>query len=101
MKKATEEYEKNTIKLRQIGIDAHKELEKNLEKLGTENLDRIKKDNDEWMKKRAEQLEVDKKALIDGAKKEIVTLAILAAEKLTGKEKGSFDEKALNDLKSL
>jgi hypothetical protein len=39
--------------------------------------------------------------LIAGAKTEIITLAILAAEKLTGKDKGSFDAKILDDLKSL
>jgi F-type H+-transporting ATPase subunit b len=101
LQKATEEYNKNTIKLRQIGIEAQKELQKELEKLRTDNLDRIKVDNDEWTKKRVEQLEVDKKALIAGAKTEIITLAILAAEKLTGKDKGSFDAKILDDLKSL
>ncbi len=80
--KATEEYNKNTIKLRQISIDAQKELQKDLEQLRVKNLDRIKMDNDEWTKKRMEQMEIDKKALVEGAKNELVSLAILAAKKI-------------------
>src|SRR3989344_6946915 len=69
LKKAREEYEQNTIKLRQISIDAQKELTKELEQLRRDNLENIKIDNDEWMKKRKEQLEIDKKALVEGAKR--------------------------------
>ena len=80
--KATEEYDKNTIKLRQISIEAQKELQKDLEQLRAKNLDRIKMDNDEWTKKRIEQMEIDKKTLVEGAKNELVSLAILVAEKI-------------------
>ena len=82
LQKASEEYKQNTIKLRQLSIDAQKELQTDLEKLKTENLEKIKADNDEWMKKRKEQLEIDKKALIEGAKGEVMSIAILAAEKI-------------------
>ena len=82
LKKATLEYEENTRKLRKLSVDAQEELQKDLEKLKTENLDRIKADNEEWMKKRKEQMELDKKALVEGAKNELVTLAMLAAEKI-------------------
>ena len=80
--KASEEYDKNTIKLRQISIEAQKELQKDLEQLRAKNLDRIKMDNDEWTKKRIEQMEIDKKTLVEGAKNELVSLAILVAEKI-------------------
>ena len=79
---AAEEYKKNTEKLRKMSIDTQKELQKDLEKLRIENLEKIKIDNNEWTKKRAEQMEIDKKALVEEAKSEIVSLALLAAEKL-------------------
>lgn len=82
LQKASEEYKENTVKLRKVSIDAQKELQKDLEKLRVENLDKIKADNDEWTKKRTEQMEIDKKTLIESAKKEIVTLAMQATEKL-------------------
>ena len=82
LRKATEEYKQNTLKLRQMAVDAQKELTKDLEQLRVKNLDRIKADNDEWTKKRIEQLEIDKKALVEGAKSELVTLAMLAAKKI-------------------
>ena len=82
LQKATEEYKQNTIKLRVMVVDAQKELGKDLEKLRAENLDRIKTDNDEWTKKRMEQMEIDKKALVESAKSELVSLAMLAAEKI-------------------
>ena len=82
LQKATEEYNNSTIKLRQMAIDAQKELGKDLEKSRRDNLEKIKADNDELTKKRMEQMEIDKKALIDGARSEIVTLAMLAVEKV-------------------
>ena len=82
LQKATLEYDKNTIKLRQISIDAQKELQKDLEQLRAKNLDRIKMDNEQWTKKRIEQMEIDKKTLVEGAKNELVSLAILVAEKI-------------------
>ena len=82
LKKVAEEYNQNTIKLRQISIDSQKELHKDLEKLRAENLERIKKDNDEWTKKRSEQMEIDKKTLVESAKNELAMLAILAAKKI-------------------
>ena len=82
LQKATEEYEKNTIKLRQLSIDAQAELQKDLERLKEKNLERIKADNDAWTKKRTEQMEIDKKALVEGAKSELVSLAMLAAKKI-------------------
>jgi len=85
--KATEEYKQNTIKLRQISIDAKKELAKDLEKLRSENIERIKKDEEEYIKKRKEQMEIDKKALIESAKSEVTSLAMLIAEKIMGEDK--------------
>ncbi len=82
LEQATKEYEQNTIKLRQIGIETKKELNKELEQLRNENLAKIKTDNEEWTKKRKEQMEIDKKALVESAKSELVSLAMLAAEKI-------------------
>ena len=82
LQKAAEEYKQNTTKLRVMALDAQKELGKELEQLRAENLNRIKADNDEWTKKRIAQMEIDKKALVESAKGEVVTLAILAAEKI-------------------
>ena len=82
LQKAAEEYNQNTIKLRQISIDSEKELQKDLEKLKAENLERIKKDNDEWIKNQSKQMEIDKKALVEGAKSELASLAVLAAQKI-------------------
>src|SRR3989338_7650826 len=89
LQKVAEEYKQNTIKLRQISIDAERELQKDLEQLKAKNLDRIKKDNDEWTKKRIEQMEIDKKALVESAKGELVTLAMLAAKKIMASPVGS------------
>ena len=82
LKQTAEEYEKNTVKLRNISIDAQKELQKDLEKLRRDNLEKIKMDNDEWTKNRIKQMEIDKKTLVEGAKNELASLVILAAEKL-------------------
>ena len=82
LQKVSEEYKQNTIKIKQMAIDAQKELRKELEQMRAENLSRIKIDNDEWTKKRMEQLEIDKKALVEGAKGELITLAMLAAKKI-------------------
>ena len=82
LKRASDEYEKNTIKLRQISLESQKELGKELENLRAQNLERIKRDNDEWNKKRIEQMEIDKKTLVESAKKELASLAMLAAEKI-------------------
>jgi len=101
LQKATDEYEQNTIKLRQVSINTKKELEKELEKLRAENLNRIKVDNDEWIKKRIEQMEIDKKAIVEGAKGELVALAILAAEKLVGGKDGSSNEKTIKEFSNL
>lgn len=89
LQKAAEEYKQNTIKLRQVGIDSQKELTKELDKLRVKNLDKIKADNNEWNKKRIEQMEIDKKALVESAKSELVTLAILAAKKIMAEENTS------------
>ena len=75
LQKTTEEYEQNTIKLRKTAMGAQKELTQDLEKLRAENLNRIKADNEEWAKKRIEQMEIDKKALVEGVRGELVTLA--------------------------
>ena len=82
LQKAREEYKQNTIKLKQMAVDAQKELAQELEQLKIRNFERIKAENDEWTKKRKEQMEIDKKALVEGAKSELVTLAMLAAEKI-------------------
>ncbi|MFA6257400.1 MAG: ATP synthase F0 subunit B [Candidatus Paceibacterota bacterium] len=82
LQKAAEEYKQNEIKLRQIGIDSQKELTKELDKLRAKNIDKIKADNNEWNKKRIEQMEIDKKALVESAKSELVTLAMQAANKI-------------------
>ncbi|KKQ21186.1 MAG: ATP synthase subunit b, sodium ion specific [Candidatus Nomurabacteria bacterium GW2011_GWA1_37_20] len=82
LQKAAVEYKENTIKLRKISADAQKELGEDLKKLRAENLERIKIDNDEWTKKRIMQMELDKKTLLESAKNELASLAILAAEKI-------------------
>src|SRR3989344_5872281 len=82
LQKASAEYEENTIKLRKLSIDAQKELGKDLEKLKAENLERIKADNEEWTKNRLKQMEIDKKALVESARVEVMSLAMLAAEKI-------------------
>ena len=87
LQQSAEEYKQNTIKLRQIAIDSQKELTKELDQLRVKNLDRIKADNNEWTKKRAEQMEIDKKVLVESAKNELVTLAMLAAKKIMAEKK--------------
>ena len=82
LEKASVEYKENTIKLRKLSIDAQKELQKDLERLKEENVKRIKADNDEWTRNRIKQMEIDKKALVESAKKEVIDLAMLATEKL-------------------
>ena len=82
LQKAAEEYKQNAIKLRHMAIEGQKELSKDLEQLRAENLNRIKADNDEWARKRKEQMEIDKKALVEGAKSELASLAVLAAQKI-------------------
>src|SRR3989338_5451929 len=78
IQKAKEEYEENTIKLRKQSIDTQKELKKEFE--------RIKKNEEEYVKNRDVQYEIEKKALIESAKVEIVSLATLAAEKIMDKK---------------
>ena len=92
LQKATEEYKENTVKLRRLSMDTQKELQKDLERLRAENLERIKTDNDEWTKKRIKQMEIDKKALVESAKGELVSLAMLAAQKIIA------DKQDLNNL---
>ncbi len=82
LQKAEEEYKENTAKLRKISIDAEKELRKDLEKLRAENLEKIKMDNEEWKKSRIKQMEIDKKTLVESAKNELASLAMLAARKI-------------------
>ncbi len=91
LQKAEEEYQQNTIKLRKISIDAQKELQKELQKSRDENLEKIKIDNMEWQKNRVAQMEIDKKALIESATKEINNIAILAAEKVLKSKKDISD----------
>ncbi len=59
-----------------------KEAKKDLEKLGAEYRAGRKADNDKWRKERVAQMEVDKKALVESAKNDIIALAMLAAEKI-------------------
>ena len=94
LQKVAEEHKQNTIKLRQISIDAQKELTVELDQMRAKNLERIKADNEEWTKQRKEQLEIDKKALVESAKSEVMTLATLAAEKILAK-------KPMDELKDL
>ncbi|MEX2029276.1 MAG: ATP synthase F0 subunit B [Candidatus Paceibacterota bacterium] len=82
LQKANDEYKQHTIKLRKISTDAQKELQKDLEKLKEKNLEKIKQDNEEWTKSRMKQMEIDKKTLVESAKNELASLAILAAEKI-------------------
>lgn len=86
LQKAAEEYKQNIIKLRQVAIDSQKELTKELDHLRAKNLEKIKADNNEWNKKRIEQMEIDKKALVESAKSELVTLAMLATKKIMAEE---------------
>ncbi len=82
LRKASKEYEENTVKLRKAAMDAEKELKSELEKLRAENLEKIKADHEEWNKNRVKQLEADKKTLVESAKSELAALTILAAEKI-------------------
>ncbi|OGI74392.1 hypothetical protein A3D42_00180 [Candidatus Nomurabacteria bacterium RIFCSPHIGHO2_02_FULL_41_18] len=82
LQKATEEYNQNTIKLKQISVNAHNELQRDLERLRADHVAKIKADNDEWVKKRTEQMAIDKKVLVEEAKSEITSLATLMVEKL-------------------
>ena len=50
-------------------------------------MERIKADNDEWVKKRKEQLQIDKKYLVEEASKEVIALTMLATEKLISSKK--------------
>jgi F-type H+-transporting ATPase subunit b len=101
LQKSVKEYEENTAKLRKMSMDAERELQKDLEKLRNENLEKIKIDNEEWSKSRIKQMEIDKKTLVESAKKEIVSLAILAVGKLLGDKNESFNEKVIKDLNNL
>ena len=94
LQKTTEEHKQNTIKLRQISMEAQKELVVELDQMRAKNLERIKADNEEWTKHRKEQLEIDKKALVESAKGEVMMLATLAAEKILAK-------KPMDELKDL
>lgn len=82
LQKASQEYEENTIKLRKLSIDTQKELSVELDKLRAENIEKMKLDAEEWKKNRNKQMEIDKKDLIESAKGEVMSLAILAAEKI-------------------
>jgi len=53
-----------------------------LEKLRAENLERIKKDEEEYKKKRIAQIEIDKRAIVESAKGEIISLVTLAVKKV-------------------
>ncbi|MDD5721307.1 MAG: ATP synthase F0 subunit B [Candidatus Pacebacteria bacterium] len=86
LQKASEEYKQNTKKLRQVAIDSQKALTKELDQLRAKNLEKIKADNNEWAKKRAEQMEIDKKALVESAKSEVISLAMLAVKKIMAEE---------------
>ena len=102
LKKASDEYEKNTAKLRQVSMEAQKELSKELESLRVQNLERIKQDNDEWAKKRIAQMEIDKKALVQGAKSEVVALSMKMVEKLLdGKITAAEEAKMIKELGNL
>ena len=46
-------------------------------------------------------LEAEKTKMVQDAKKDIISIAMLAAEKLTGAQKGAFDDKALKELRGL
>ncbi|MEK7071633.1 MAG: ATP synthase F0 subunit B [Patescibacteria group bacterium] len=86
LKNAATEYEKNTIKLQQMAIDAKKELNKDLEDLRLKHLEQIKQDNQEWVEKRKQQLEIDKRTLVESAKSEVASLAMLIVEKITAEK---------------
>ncbi len=101
LQKAIEEQKENTIKLRKASIDSQKELQKDLEKLRAENMETIKLDVEEWEKNRIKQIEIDKRTIVESVKKDIVSLAMLMAQKLIGKTDYKFDEKEINELHNL
>ncbi|MEI7709671.1 MAG: ATP synthase F0 subunit B [bacterium] len=82
MKTVAEEQKENIIKLRKMSIDAQKELKKDLQKLKEEHVEEMTKDTEEWKKNRLKQMEIDKQVLIESAKKDVMHLAVLAAEKI-------------------
>lgn len=87
LEQASLEYQQHTDKLRKISMDAQSELQKDLDKLRAENMEKIKKDNEEWAKNRMKQMEIDKQTILDSAKNELVSLAMLAAEKILKEKK--------------
>ena len=91
VQKAGQEYEENTIKLRKMSIDTQKELKKELDKLRAENIERIKMDEEEYQKKRIAQMQLDKKELVESASKEVISIAMLAAEKILKSKKDIND----------
>ncbi|OGI65069.1 hypothetical protein A3H53_00880 [Candidatus Nomurabacteria bacterium RIFCSPLOWO2_02_FULL_40_10] len=98
---AKKESEQNIIKLRQISIESKKESTKELSQLREEHLAIIKADNDKWVKERVVQMEIDKKTIVESVKKDIVSLAVLMAQKLIGKTDHKFEEKEIKELHNL
>src|SRR3989344_3540657 len=75
--------------LRKLMKERGEEIETGLQnaKAGMEMIQKAKeKDEEEYVKKRVVQFEIEKKALIESAKVEIVSLATLAAEKIMDKK---------------
>ncbi|KKR79869.1 MAG: ATP synthase subunit b [Candidatus Nomurabacteria bacterium GW2011_GWA2_40_9] len=79
---ATEEYKQNSIKLRKLSVDTQVELKKDLEKLRQENIEKMRLNTEEWKKNRIKQMEIDKRELIESAKKDVMSLATFVAEKI-------------------
>ena len=88
---AKEKHEQNIIKLRKISIDAKAELNKELNDLREASLEIMRKDKDEWVKNTAKQMEMEKIKIVAEAKKDIVSLAMQATEKILSNKKDLKD----------
>ena len=55
---------------------------KDLEKLKADTMEEIKADTEKWQENRIKQMEIDKKMIVESVKKDIIDLAIVAAEKI-------------------
>ena len=98
---AKHEHEQNIIKLRQISIESKKEVTKDLDHIRAEHSAAIKADDDKWRKERVAQMEIDKRMIVESVKNDIVSTAVLMAQKLIGKSDHKFDEKEIKELHNL
>ena len=101
IKQINKEFEDGRLKMQKAAIDSRKETDRELQKIREENLETMKKDDAEWQKNRVKQMEIDKNMIVDSVKNDIVSTAVLMAQKLIGKSDYKFDEKEIKELHNL